>query len=441
MRPVTDSSSLLVRTPEQGRFFAGWTMLGVATVAFIATGPGQTVVVSQFNTAIREDLGLSASGLGASYMIGTLAAALPLVLTGKASDRFGPRVVMGVVAACLALACATIGMVEGVVGLTVAFFLLRFLGQGSLGLVSGHLLALWFERRLGTANGLKLVGANAGFAIMPAVALALIEGLGWRSAYAALGAIVAALVLPLVIWVARDHPEEVGQRIDGDPSFDPPGHEHDDEVAEFDPTGHRHIDPAFTLGWALRSWQFWTVACSAALNGLIGTALIFHAQPLLEAQGADPNLSAGAVRVWSLTMMVAIFPAGWLADRVPVRVLLPIALALVCVACGVMLAPLGEHQLHLAMLIFGVSQAVSIGVAGPTVARYFGRAHHGAIRAAATVIGVVGTGLGPVLLGLSIDHLESFAPGIVLFAAMCAPPALAAMWLRHPVQRLAAEEG
>jgi len=436
MRPVADSSSVLVEASEGGRFFAGWTMLGVATVAFIATGPGQTVVVSQFNNAIREDLGLSASGLGAAYMIGTVGAALPLVLTGKASDRFGPRRVMGVVAVCLAIACAMIGAVEGVVGLTIAFFLLRFLGQGSLGLVSGHLLALWFERRLGTANGLKLMGANAGFAIMPAVALGLIEALGWRSAYAALGAIVAALVLPLVFWVARDRPEEVGQRIDGDPPIDAPGHEHDDEIPEIDPTGHRHIDPAFTLGRALCSWQFWTVACAAALNGLIGTALIFHAQPLLEVQGADPDLSAGAVRVWSLTMMVAIFPAGWLADRMPVRVLLPAALALMCAACGVMLAPLGARQLHLAMLIFGVSQAVSIGVAGPTVARYFGRAHHGSIRAAATVIGIIGTGLGPVLLGLSLDRYGSFAPGLALFAAMCAPPALAAMWLRHPVQRL-----
>jgi len=410
-------------------------MLGVATAAFIATGPGQTVVVSQFNTSFREELELSASALGASYMIGTIAAALPLVLVGKASDRFGPRLIMGVVAAMFGLACAAVGLVQGVVGLTVAFLLLRFLGQGALGLVSGHQLALWFERRLGTANGLKLMGAQVGFAILPAVALGLIESIGWRLAYAALGLLVAAMVLPLVLLVARNHPEEVGQRIDGDPLVDPPGHEHDDESEEFDPSGHRHIDPAFTLKDALRTWSFWTVALTIALNGLIGTALIFHAQPLLEARGADPAASAAVLRTWSLTMMVAIFPAGWLADRLPARVLLPGSLVLLAASSLLPRAPGGVPVMHGAMAAFGLSQSIAVGAGTPTIARYFGRAHHGAIRAAATLLAVIGTGLGPVMLGVSLDVFASFEPGLLGFAAMCAPPALAGLALRRPAAR------
>jgi len=319
--------------PVGGRRFYGWTMLGVATVAFIATGPGQTVVVSQFNTAIRDDLGISASALGTAYMVGTVAAAVPLVLAGKASDRFGPRRVMGVVAVLFALSCVLAGQVQGVVSLTVAFFLLRFLGQGVLGLLSGHQLALWFERRLGTVSGLKFVFVNAGFAVLPVLTLWLIDLVGWRLTFACLGVMAAAMVLPLVVWVARDRPEEVGQRIDGDPPIErarvdeetrdngSSGADVGDHVLsasvdaaldarpdagsdahpELVPSGRLHLDPGFRLGQALCAPAFWVINATLALSGMIGTALIFHAQPLIASLGIVDGVestAAAALRGW-----------------------------------------------------------------------------------------------------------------------------------------------
>jgi len=84
------------------------------------------------------------------------------------------------------------------------------------------------------------------------------------------------------------------------------------------------------------------------------------------------------------------------------------------------------------MLLFGLAQALSMGVGAPTIARYFGRAHHGAIRAAATVLGVAGTGLGPVALGLSLDLTGDFSAGLLAFVAVCAPLALFGTALRRP---------
>ena len=280
-------------------------MAGVSMVAMIATGPGQTVIVSQFNTAIRNDLGLSELALSTAYMIGTLSAAAPLVFVGKASDRFGPRVVMGGVALLFGAACVGIGFVGHVATLTIAFFLLRFLGQGALGLVSGHALAMWFERKLGTVNGFKLVGTQLAFAFMPALALALIDAHGWRQAYAILGVGVWVLVLPLVAFVSRDRPEQVGQLMDGDAAPAPD--------LEIETT--REPDAAFTLMEALGTRSFWIVTISIVLNGLIGTALLFHIQPLLETKGLDPEASGAVVRTWSLTMMAAVLPCGAVAEQ------------------------------------------------------------------------------------------------------------------------------
>ena len=407
-------------------------MLGVTSMAMIATAPGQTVVISQFNNAIRTDLGLSASSLSAAYMVGTVAAAFPVVLIGKASDRFGPRLMTGIIAVVFAIVCACVGLANGIVGLTIAFFLLRFLGQGSLGLVSGHALALWFERRLGSMNGLKLMIAQLGFAIIPAITLWLIDAYGWRAAYQLLGVGVILLVLPLAIFVARDRPDQLGQNIDGDPVSEPTERVMDDASDEFDPTGHAHVDPAFTLAQALRSPAFWVVTLALALNGLIGTAMIFHAQPMLEAQQLDPNASAAILRTWSFTMLAAIFPAGWLADRVSVRVLVPLSLCFLAVSAGIMVYAQGMAAMHGSMLIFGLAHAIIAGVGPPTIARYFGRAHHGAIRATTALMSVAGTGLGPVTLGLSLDRYGSFTPGLYVFIGLCVPLIIAGMFIKRP---------
>jgi MFS family permease len=403
------------------RLYYGWVMLAVATAVFIMTGPGQTVIVSQFNVSFRESLDLTEEQLGRAYMIGTVLAAFPLVLVGKASDRFGPRLVTSVVAILFAASCAIAGQAQGIVSLTIAFFLLRFLGQGALGLLSGHTIALWFERRHGTANGLKTMLTYLGFAAFPAVAIGLIDALGWRVAYTVLGAMVVIVVIPLTIFVSRDRPGDVGQRLDNLP---PSARDGGEDEPDF--------DPAFTLREAVATRAFWTIALTLASSGMIGTALIFHSQPLLEARGADPTLSAAVLRTWSLTMTVAILPAGWLADRVHAAILLPLSLVLLGAASIAPELPFGARAMHASLAAFGVSQAIAYGAGAPTLARYFGRAHHGAVRSLATLISVVGTGLGPVILGASISRTGSFTLGLAAFVAVCALLIIASATLRAP---------
>lgn len=412
--------------------FFGWPMLAVCTVVFIASAPGQTVVVSQFNRSISESLGLSQTALSGAYLVGTVAAAVPLVLVGTLSDRFGPRLVTAAVAGLFGLACVLAGQARGLVSLTVAFFLLRLLGQGSLGVLSGHALALWFERRLGTANGIKLVGAQLGFAIAPVVAVGLIAALGWRAAYAALGLWVWALVLPKVLLVSRDRPEEVGQRIDGDPPLAPAAAKTEGDGGGAVAGDGLHVDPAFTLRDAMRTRAYWVLAAATMMNGLVGTALLFHAQPLLEGSGLPASASASLAMAWSLSMSIAVLPLGRLSDLAPPSALLSAGAGLLGVA-SLLFVWLGSVGVGLAaMACFGVSQAATFATAVPTIARYFGRAHHGAIRGSVSRLSVVGTGLGPLVLGLSVDGLGSYTPGLAALACGCLGLAAACATLRRP---------
>lgn len=435
-----DPHPLAPRSAEAplGSSYYGYRMVPVAVLAMICTLPAQTILVSQFNTPIREALGLSLSQISAAYLIGTSLAALPLTLVGQAADRFGLRVVLASVVCAFAAALTLLGQARGIVSLTLGFAAIRFLGQGSLGMLASHTLAMWFERRLGVMESAKHIGFSVGALVLPTLTVALIEARGWRQALAIMGASVAGLLLPLVAIVFRNRPEEVGQRLDGDPprSSAAPGEELSPARKEVDQ------ELAFTLREALGTRAFWILLFAGPFLGVVGTAMLFHTQPILASFGIEDTAAATPFvqAPWPIALALTPFVSGWLADTYPARRLLPIAVVLGALSCACF-ALAGQGLLGgspvawmgIGMGVFGVSGGLMQSVTGPTLARYFGRTHHGAIRGLSITVAVAATATGPFLLseGASVAG-GRFDLVFVVFALAALPLALAALTLHRP---------
>lgn len=411
-------------------FYYGWVVMPVAALMVVGTLPGQTVVVSQFNTSIRESLGIGNDALALAYLIGTLCAAVPLTLVGKLSDRIGPRRTAGLVVGSFLLGILALTNAAGLVSLTIGFILIRFLGQGALGMLSSHVLALWFERRLATVESIKHAAISLAGAVVPALVLVLINEFGWRRAYAVLGIAVAAVLLPLIAFVLRDRPEEIGQHLDNEP---PEHHErwHDAHVANVMP--RREV--VFTLRETIATRSFWLLIAPGVLSGLAGTAMLFHIQPILTAAGlAEPERAgASAVAFWSVAMFCGLVSGGPIADRLPPRAILPVAGLGTGVSALVLQATASPLQAGIAMAIFGLSQGWGIAAAGPAIARFFGRPHHGSIRGFVTTAMVAGTATGPFLLTLLGRMLgDDVRSGLVAFGIAAVPIALGAAFATRP---------
>lgn len=417
-------------------------MLAVAMLTFAASSPGQSFLVGQFNTALCDHLGIGPDRLAACYMIATMLAAVPLTLIGRASDRFGPRVVLAMVGTAFVLACFGMRYVSGVVTLTLGFFLLRFLGQGSLSVISGHTVALWFERRLGTVEAVRHQAMSIAIIVLPWPVVWLISEQGWQTAYAALAGFVALCVLLPVALLFRNKPEDIGQRIDNlphprfmaeavDEGMERREHAHDNEP------GHiTQPQPAFTLKQTLAQPVFWLISLPVAYNGLVGTALIFQMQPLLVSAGLDERAGPKVMAPWPIAGVAAMLVGGWLADRVRPAALLAASPLLLGIATTLFLVGLHEHSIMLlaaGMAVFGVSQSLGNAAAGPTIARYFGRPHHGAIRGFTTSLGVGMTSVGPWLLAVIADVFRGgFPVALAAMAAVCVPLAVGAAFVSAP---------
>ncbi len=227
--------------------YYGWVILLAATFGMFMTTPGQTLGVSIFLDRIIADLGMSRASVSLMYTFGTLIGSFSLPFIGRFIDRQGPRTAVVVISAFFALACVWMGFVSGPVMLLAGFILIRGLGQGALGLVSLHVINLWFVRRRGLAVGLLGLGMAVATALFPFVIEALISASGWRRAYIILGGLVAVTILPLGAWLYRGRPELYGLQPDSAA-----------RKTQTKPLQER----TYTLSQARRTFTFWLFSVS-----------------------------------------------------------------------------------------------------------------------------------------------------------------------------------
>jgi sugar phosphate permease len=419
------------------RFFHGWVMLGIAIAVAISTMPGQTVLVSLWKESVRASLELSLTSVSAAYSIATIIAALPLSFVGRMADRFGLRITIVVVALGFALSLVLLREATGIITLGVGFFFVRFLGQGSLSMLSGHTVAMWFERRLGTVHSLlSVLGFAAGSALLPQPTAWLLTTYGWQTTLLVFAGMVVLLVVPASIFLFRNRPEDIGQHLDGDP-VEP--RSHDVLHGGTPPPG----DPAFTALQAMGTGAYWILLLNMVASGFIGTALIFHMPAMLTQAGLEGNeqQAALAIQPWPIAFGMATLLVGWLVDRLHPARILPASLILMalsillCVAAtrGMVANRLIVPFMALGMCVYGASQAIVMCVGNPTIARYFGRTHHGAIRGTVSTAMVMGTGAGAYVVALGYDLAgRDFTIVYLICAALTLPLGIAAAMLRRP---------
>jgi len=408
----------------QRRAFYGWSMLGVAGIGIFASGPGQSHTFSVFIVAISEDLGLTGTEIASAYGFATLVAALALPYMGRLVDRHGPRRMLMLAVPLLAIACLVFGAASGLLWLAIGFALLRFLGQGSMMLNCANLVAQWFQAKRGFALGLMALGFSVSMAVHPPLAQWLIETVGWRQAWLWLGLLSLALLLPPVLLLVYDRPEQVGLRPDG-------------EAAPTDGKPAAAI-VGLTLAEALRTPVFYVLAAGMFAMSMLVTALHFFQVTIFTSNGLDPSLAARVFSVSALAMLVAMPVVGRLLDRVQTRFMFAAGLV---VTAGSLLAASLVDSVTTAVLyaiVFGVNNAVTMTYFGYMWPRFFGRLHLGSIQGTGQMIGVVGASLGPLPLGIGVDLLGGFDQTLVALSLLPLACAVPALFVRAPVDALQA---
>ena len=390
-------------------------ILGGAVMT-LATMPGQTTFIAQFNTALRETFGLSHGAFGGLYTIATLASATALIFAGSLADRISARRLAIACLAGLALTCVLMSSLWHVAPLVVGLALLRFFGQGMLFHIAMTVMSRWFNRFRGRALSLASLGYTVGEGMLPFAITLAILAMGWRNVWLVTGAVLVLVMVPLVAFLLRDPPD--GRRAMAAGRVNPDAME-----------GGRQTGAGWTRRAVLRDPLFYALIPGIMGPPAIGTLFIFHQAHLNGLKGWDLTTFTAFFPFLSGTVAIMALVSGGLVDRFGAWRLMP-----------VLLLPLGCASLVIAtqgwfgiIPVFFVLMGMTTGMMSPVVgalwAELYGTTHLGAIRSLATAALVAASAVGPGLAGWLIDigfalDLQGYAYAAYCFAGAAAYLAL-----------------
>ena len=233
------------KPPIQTPFFYGWIIVLVAGLAVYFSGPGQTYNVSVYIDSYINEFGWSRTTVSTMYSMGTFAAGMLMGIVGKLLDKYGQRKTSTIIAAAFGGALLFMSTVNSATMLLTGFFLIRLLGQGSMGLIGGTLVPQWFIRRKGRAMSIVSVFGALSMATFPVMNIWLIQRLGWQNGWRTWTLVMWLLVAPIFYFLIRTRPEDVGLSPDNEELPGPLGN--GNPVTEDEP---------WTLGEAMRTRSF-----------------------------------------------------------------------------------------------------------------------------------------------------------------------------------------
>lgn len=380
--------------------FAGWRMLTIAGLAVFFTGPAQTYGISVFVQPMTEDLGISQSLFSTVYSLGTLASAIVLMFVGRVIDRVGSRRVMAIAALVLGAALFVLSMVNTVLALLIGFAMLRSSGQGVLSLGARTLVPMWFHSRAGRAFSILTLAAMASQAVIPIYGSFLVESFGWRDAFRVNSFVIWLVIFPIIWFLVRDRPEDIGQYPDG--------------IAPESSAGeHQPSSIGLSLKQAKRTFTFWALLGASLVPSLVVTGLAFNQVTILTERGLPSSLAASSFAFEAVVAVPVAALAGWMSDRFPVSRVLVLGQVFLLAAMGALLVADNTATVMLYSALRGASGGMWMVGADTAWPGYFGRKHLGSIRSVGIAVGVAGAALGPIPFGISFDVLGSYNAAII----------------------------
>src|SRR5712672_694020 len=279
-----------------------WTIAVAGVLLQVALGA--VYAWSVFRAPLTKQFGWSISEVTLTFTISIFVLGIAAFVGGLWLNRVGPRVV-----------ALTGGFLYGL-GVFLASFsdhklwwlyltygVIGGIGLGFSYIVPVAVLVKWFPDRRGLITGIAVGGFGAGALVTAPVATRLIQSVGVLQTFAYLG--IALLIVTVAAGYFMQNPPE---------GWTPKGWA--PTASQFSQRSSRD----YTLGEALRTWQWWALWLLLFLNTCAGISVISQESPLFqELARVSPAAAAGMVGVASIGNALGRVFWAWASDSITRR--------------------------------------------------------------------------------------------------------------------------
>jgi MFS family permease len=388
------------RVPDDSskRIFYGWWIVAAAFLNLFFIVGIIFYGFPHFYPSFVESLGFTRAQVTQGFFLGFLLVGLPLgFMAGALIDRIGARFVIlsGVVLVSTSLL---------LMGSMTRFWqyeilcIVEVLGYMLAGPIANQvLIARWFSERRGRAMGYAYLGLGLGGVCSPLLINFLTRSIGWRHALEIVGALVAAVLLPVGIWCTRSSPEEMGLHADG--LLDSDFARGKAQAVHTSSTG---------VALAVRSINFWLILLGSTLViGAIG-AVIQHFVLFLRDAGYS---AAAASRFFTILLTSSLggrVLVGYVADRFRKSSIMALFYLLIGASVFLLAWPHAPAVLWTFAVIFGFAMGADYMLIPLVMAECFGTASLGTLLALIIMGYSLGQWGAPWLAGKLFDARHSY---------------------------------
>lgn len=300
--------------------------------------------------------------------------------------------------------------------LYVSYGLIGGIGLGFSYIVPITVLVKWFPERRGLITGVAVGGFGAGALVTAPIATRLIQSVGVLRTFAYLG--VAYLVVTMATGYFMQDPPE---------GWEPAG---------WEPSAIQNSQRAakhYTLGEALKTWQWWALWLLLFLDVTAGISLISQESPMFqEIAKVSAIVAAGMVGIVSIGNAVGRIFWAWISDAITRRwtfaVIFLVQIGLFWMLPSISSASILTFLSFIILMCYGGGS----GTMPAFVADYFGSKNVGPIYGLMLTAWGCASAFGPLLIAHLRQSSGSYGSGLHVIAGVMGASVLLPIFVSPP---------
>lgn len=379
---------------------------------------GSVYAWSVFRAPLAKQFNWTISEVTLTFTISILSLGFAAFFGGLWLKKVGPRIVAITGSALYGSGVFLASFsYHGIWWLYLTYGVIGGIGLGFAYIVPISVLVKWFPDRRGLMTGIAVGGFGIGALIVAPIATQLIHSIGVLQTFSYLG--IAYLVAAVASSFFLQNPPE-GWLPDG--------------WAPVQTQQKKNTTKVFTLGEAIKTWQWWALWLLLFLNTSAGISIISQEAPMFQELGKiSIPVAAGMVGIVSLGNALGRVFWAWVSDLISRRITFAL---MFIVQIGLFLLLPNLHSVtSITVVVFFILMCYGggFGTMPAFTADYFGSANVGSIYGLMLTAWGFASAFGPLLIAHLRQSSGTFTSGLQVISGIMAVSVILPLLVKPPI--------